>query len=188
MPDRPGALVITELMVDPKQLRDADGEWFELWNPGDEPFDLAGCVLADGSAQPHSITVHRVIDAHAFVSVARTAEPGFDPDLTATFSLSNDSDTLALICRDLTIDRVDYAKTAGFQLVAGTALSLDPAHFNAEQNDRADAWCLAMSHYASDSTDYGSPGRENPTCMNEEDASVLLDASDFEKSDPRSEP
>jgi hypothetical protein len=184
MPAHPGALVITELMVDPKQLRDTDGEWFELWNSTNETFDLAGCAVDDGSAQPHPITAHHAIEPHAFVSIARSAQPGFVPDLVATFTLSNSADTLALLCGDMTIDRVDYSKTAGFPLAAGISASLDPAQFDTASNDHADAWCLAMTRDASAASDIGSPGRANPACATDEDAGVLTDASVFEEIDP----
>jgi hypothetical protein len=183
LPSYVGALVITELMVDPKKFSDAAGEWFELYNPGDTPLDVAGCSIADGSAQLHSIDTHVAVPSQGFVSVARTAAPGFAPDIVATFSLKNGADALEIACGGVVIDRVQYDKTAGFSVVAGVAMSLDARHLRADANDSGAAWCLATATYDSD---LGSPGRANFACADGEDAGAAGDggAEDFAPRDP----
>jgi hypothetical protein len=156
-----GALIITELMIDPKTASDGEGEWFELYNPGSASLDLAGCAIADGSAQPHALTAHFTIAARSFASVARGEQPGFTPDIVASFSLKNGADVLELVCGGVSIDRVAYDKATGYSVIAGAAMSLDARNFDADANDRADVWCLATDAYAGD---LGSPGRPNRTC------------------------
>lgn len=177
-----GALVITELMVDPKQLSDTAGEWFELHNPGDAPLDVAGCSIADGSAQLHAIDAHVTIPSQGFVSVARGAAPGFAPDIVATFSLKNGADVLEIACGGVVIDRVQYDKTAGFPVSAGVAMSLDARHLRADANDAGSAWCLATEAYDSD---LGSPGRANFACADGEDAGPAGDGGVLEEIAPR---
>lgn len=167
MPAYAGALVISELMVDPKALSDAEGEWFELYNPGTEPLDLAGCTIADGSAQLHSIGAHVALSPNAFASIARGAQPGFVPDVVSAFSLKNGADVLELVCGGVTIDRVDYDTAAGFPVAAGIAMSLDASSLDAVENDVGETWCLAVRGYGAD---LGSPGQPNPACRGDDDA------------------
>jgi Lamin Tail Domain len=184
-PSEAGALVITELMVDPKALTDTEGEWFELYNPGDVPLDLAGCEIADGSAQRRSIAMHVAVQPHGFASIARSARPGFAPDAVATFSLKNGSDLLELACGGVVVDRVAYDKTSGFPVAAGIAMSLDARHLRADANDDGGAWCLAMDAYASD---LGSPGRANLECARGEDAGMADDGNSFEEDASQRDP
>lgn len=177
IPSRAGALVISELMVDPKKVSDAAGEWFELYNPGPEALDLGGCSIADGSAQLHAIEAHVRVPPQGFVSVARSAAPGFVPHVTATFSLKNGADVLEIACGGVVVDRVQYDKTAGFPVAAGVAMSLDARHLHADANDAGSAWCLAAEMYDSD---LGSPGRANPACASGEDAGAAADVETFE--------
>jgi hypothetical protein len=180
-----GALVITELMVDPKALNDADGEWFELYNPGETPLDLAGCAIADGSAQRRPIATHSSIQPHGFATVARSAQPGFAPDAVATFSLKNGADALEILCGEVVVDRVAYDKTSGFPVAPGIAMSLDARHLRADANDDGGAWCFAMDAYASD---LGSPGRANFECAHGEDAGMADDGNVFEEDAPQRDP
>ncbi|HET6334302.1 MAG TPA: lamin tail domain-containing protein [Polyangiales bacterium] len=173
MPSRAGVLVISELMVDPKSVTDADGEWFELFNPTAEPLDLTGCEFADGSEQRHPISAPVVVPPHASVTVARTDQPGFAPDIVASFSLKNGADVLELVCGAIAIDRVEYDKTNGFPVTAGIAMSLDARSLDAERNDLAETWCLAVDAY---SADFGTPGQPNPECGDDGDAGIFADA------------
>lgn len=160
-----GDLIISELMVDPKTLPDSQGEWFELYNPSDRAFSLQECQLDDGAKSPHRITPVLVVEPGAYVSVARQLEPGFVPDATASLSLTNSADTLALVCGSVEIDRVTYDKAAGFGIVPGASLSLDPHKLDARDNDLPSSWCAGQTSYGGD---LGSPGRENPDCATDE--------------------
>jgi hypothetical protein len=177
-PGEAGALVISELMVDPNAVSDAEGEWFELYNPGGVPLDLAGCEIADGGAQRHAISTHTIIEPRDFAAIARSARPGFEPDAVATFSLKNGADVLEIICSGVLVDRVAYDKTSGFPIAAGSAMSLDARHLRADANDEGGAWCFATQAYASD---LGSPGRANLECAAGEDAGMEDDDDSFEE-------
>jgi hypothetical protein len=168
-PSRPGQLVITEIMVDPKTLSDSDGEWFELQNVSDTAFDLQGCVIDDGAKEPRLVSTRLVVQASAYLTVARHEQPGFTPGYVATISFTNTADTLAVRCGEVEIDRVAYDKAQGFAVVAGASLSLDATKTTAEHNDAASAWCAARASYG---PELGTPGQPNPGCDSEEDAGV----------------
>jgi hypothetical protein len=160
-PSRAGQLVITELMVDPKTLRDSEGEWFELQNITTQSFDLQGCEIDDGGKELRPITESVRVAPLGYVTVARTEQVGFRPNYVTAISLSNDADTLALRCAAVDIDRVAYDKQRGFPIVAGASLSLDPSRTRADVNDDASAWCIGTTSYG---PERGTPGAANPPC------------------------
>lgn len=164
-PSRSGALVISEVMVDPAVVADTAGEWFEVHNLDTEAVDLQGCSIVDGSAEASVVRDPLHVDAGGFVTFARRATVEFLPDVVTSFSLKNDADELELRCDGVSIDRVAYDRALGFPIVAGAAMSLDPGKFDGAQNDVASAWCASPSLGA---TDRGSPGVVNPPCLGED--------------------
>jgi hypothetical protein len=159
-PAAAGELVISELMTNPEAVRDDAGEWFELHNPSaDQALDLDGCTLQDGGAAARPLAGSLRIGPGGFAVIARSEQAGFTPDRIMSFSLANSADSLALACGGVEIDRVAYG--AGFALVAGASLSLDPSAYDAVRNDAAAAWCAAQLSYG---VDLGTPGASNPDC------------------------
>jgi len=159
-PSAPGELVLSELMSNPEAVRDDAGEWFELHNPASsQAFDLAGCAIDDGSAAPRVVVGPLRVEPGGFVTVARSAEVGFTPDWTMSFSLGNAADVLALMCDGVVIDRVEYGTS--FPLAPGASMALDPSALDALANDAPEAWCIAPLAYGAER---GSPGAPNPSC------------------------
>lgn len=160
-PMRAGDLVITELMIDPTTLPDAQGEWFELYNASATALTLRDCKLDDGVKTLHSFAQAVLIQQGEYATFARAPNPGFTPSATVALSLTNSADTLAIICAGIEIDRVSYDKAAGFAIESGVTLSLDPDALSAQQNDDASAWCAGQNLY---NDDFGTPGGANPSC------------------------
>ena len=158
-PSQAGEVVITEIMFDPAGRGDDDGEWIELWNALDgEALSLEGCVLDDGGSTPRKLGPLE-LGPLEHATIARGADAGFAPDLVVALTLTNTSDTVALLCDGVEIDRVTYDK--GFPLRAGASLSLDPAAYASAGNDDPAAWCAGVDDYGGDR---GSPGAPNPSC------------------------
>jgi hypothetical protein len=168
-PAQPGALLISELMIDPKAVSDAEGEWLELHNPGSEALNVQGCVLGDGSERPQPLEDRLLVPPGAFVTIARSEHAGFAPTVVAAFSLKNGADVLSLSCDGVSIDRVAYDEASGYPISPGVAMSLDGRSLDAVRNDVAAAWCPAIEAYA---TDLGSPGEKNPPCPTHDDAGL----------------
>lgn len=159
-PPSQGALVITEVMADPSALRDDAGEWIELWNPSAEnALSLEGCSLDDGAQSPRPLPGSPVIAPLSFMTLARSLEVAFSPEVVLALSLANGADQVALVCGGTVIDRVAYG--AGFPLRTGASMSLDPEASDAVSNDSASAWCPATQSYGGD---LGTPGEANPDC------------------------
>ena len=49
VPVPPGALIITEVMANPSEVSDSDGEWFEVHNTTETPLNLGGWEIHDGN-------------------------------------------------------------------------------------------------------------------------------------------
>ena len=161
---RAGQLVVSELMSNPAALRDDDGEWVELYNPSaDAPVSLDGCAFDDGSAMRALMPGLTVLPLEA-LAFARSAQVGFVPAQLISISLANAADSLALVCNGTVIDRVSYG--AGFPLVAGASMSLDPAALDAIANDVPSAWCAGRTPDALG--ERGTPGEPNPPCDRED--------------------
>ncbi len=169
-----GALVITELMSNPKAVSDSKGEWIEIYNPGTADVNLEGYMLADEV----TVTGHVIygdgsgiiVPAGDYVVLASDASKTDNGGLLASgtwsgFGLSNGGDTVALMNPDGTvIDQVTYADgKAGWPAAeAGVAWHLDPAKLNAKDNDAGASWCVATTTYGKG--DKGTPGNASVGC------------------------
>ncbi len=154
-------LVITEVMANPAAVTDARGEWFEVANQGDQPVDLQGLRVTDGST---SFVVNRplIVAAGAHAVFTRAADPtvngGVWPDHVwqGSLSLSNASDSLTLEEGGTLLDTVSWANAT-----SGVSRALAPG-LDASDNDQASAWCEGEAPYGDG--DLGSPGEPNPSC------------------------
>jgi hypothetical protein len=117
-----GDLLITEVMANPAALSDSQGEWFELFNPTAEHINLLGIDLGDDGSNHHRFDSDLLILPGEFLTLARSAEPGFTPDYVyGNFTLSNGSDEIVLREGGVEMLRLDYSP--GFS-VAGRSREL----------------------------------------------------------------
>lgn len=153
VPNRYGEVIVSELMPDPTLLTDALGEWIELSNTTDANLELEGCTISDDRTD-ESLIASLIIPAHGYVVLARSdqAAPTVDQVIRGTV-LANTTDEVIVTCDGILIDRVAYGP--GFPRPVGKSMQLDPAYFDADDNDVAAHWCAAT----------GSPGATNPVCM-----------------------
>jgi len=182
MPWLAGQIVITELMHNSTTISDDLGEWFEVYNPSTTiTFDLLGCQVTDSSAPGPTAPVidkNLVLAPGTFKTLAVSATPGFTPNFVYTppgmeaappvkFDNSG-GDGAQIFCGGVMIDAFLYPTSlAGAQ---GQSFSVDPAHYNAIDNDSTANWCLARNTmpgdaYETTGPNYGTPGRANTPCQ-----------------------
>jgi Lamin Tail Domain len=167
-PPVPGQVVVTEIMIDPTTVQDTDGEWFELFNlDPSHTYDLNGCTVAT-SAGATTIGGSVVIPPRSYVTLARSAHPGFTPTYVYGVGVNfpNSGGSLALKCEDVVIDAITYPGGLA------TARSWMAITTNWVANDDPSNWCstdpqVATNGYGADvssARDYGTPGLANGSC------------------------
>ncbi len=165
-----GALVITEFHPDPVKVTDANGEWFEVYNPTDQAVHLGGLSVADNTS------AHLVVDGASIIVAAKSyfvfAVKGEGPVnggvqagyVYKSVTLNNGGDLIRLQIGTTVIDEITYAiGSLGWpEKAPGAAIQLDPTKLNTTANDAGSAWCLAKTTYGAG--DLGTPGAPNTTC------------------------
>jgi hypothetical protein len=170
-----GELVINEIMIYPRSVDDAQGEWVEFKNVSGDWLDLADYRLADRGVDDVEISQvsagSLIVPPNAYVVICAEADfwdnGGVDCDGTVHywtmgdgFALSNSEDEVQLLNRwGSIIDEVRYSE--GFAAEGGS-MGLNRDRISASDNDRASNWC---DQYSSMSFgDSGTPGEENDRC------------------------
>jgi hypothetical protein len=121
-----GDLLISEIMANPAAVSDSRGEWFELYNPSDEPVNLHGITLGDDGGDAHRIESDLLIMPRHFLVLARngdaTLNGGFAADYVyRDFTLGNTADEIVL--RDGALEWLRFGYGAGF-VAAGRSSEL----------------------------------------------------------------
>ncbi|NOZ01254.1 MAG: lamin tail domain-containing protein [Deltaproteobacteria bacterium] len=168
VPPKPGDLVITEIMQNPDAVKDADGEWFEVYVVN--TVDLNGLQAGMDPSKSPSLTLDSdkclQYQAGSFVLFAKKDETAINGglphvDFKTKISLANtarDPGTgLYLKMNNLILDEVDY-EAAG----KGKSISLDPDAMTASANDDPANWCPGTEAYGLG--DLGTPGAANEDC------------------------
>lgn len=164
-----GQLVITEIMPDPAGADDDSFEWFEIYNPTDQPISLAGLGLESTKIDGSSPKGHLIKDETlmiepgaylVFGKAAQDTKPahvdyGYAADLG---SMSNSEGKIRVVCGKLVVDDALFEKPKD-----GYSRSFGGKPPDAISNDDLTGWCLASGDaYAG--KDFGTPGTENPDC------------------------
>ena len=170
-----GALVISEFMPNPATVTDDNGEWIELYNPGDSEVQINGLRVAVG-AKPYVIAIASPkvlkIPAKGYFVLGNNKNLATNGGVPVNYgytklTLSNGGTKLALLSHDATqtsvdvvVDEVTYG--TGWPLSFGKSLSLDPEALNTTANDDPTKWCKGQDAYGNG--DLGTPGQPNPSC------------------------
>ncbi|NMB76862.1 MAG: PKD domain-containing protein [Myxococcales bacterium] len=170
---QPGDVIVTEIMAD-ASLPEPASEWFELYNTTASDIDLTGWEVRDDGSDRFTIggTLPVIIPSHGYLVLGRSSDPQANGSVPVDYVyggmlLANSTDEIELRAGATVVDRVAYDKSAGWPIMVGAALSLDPAHLSHQDNDVAANWCLADATWAGG--DFGSPGQENPVCSTPDD-------------------
>ena len=149
-------LFITEVMTNPLQVSDGNGEWFELFNPTAEVIDLEGLTLSDDGSNSHTISTGEAlfVNPGQYFVMARngnsTSNGGFAADYVYSgFTLGNSGDQIVLSDNLTELLRLDYS--ADFD-TAGISMELI-ANVMTETN-----YALTDASFIYGLSDIGTPG------------------------------
>ena len=147
-------LYITEIMANPSAVSDSNGEWFELYNPGNESFDFNGITLSDNGTDKHLISALQplLIQPEEYFVFGRNGNSsqngGYMADYTYSgFTLANAEDEIILT------DLIGNALTLEYKkghITSGQSLELISADM------LIDNYSTATLTYGNG--DYGTPG------------------------------
>lgn len=181
------SLIINEMLIHPKAVGDAVGEWIEILNTTASPIPLTGLYLSTTDGFSHAVFACGLfVPPGGVVTLCRDAETAKNGGVTCDYEygdeikLANASGGLALhnaIATGSTLqDAIAWDAT---QLpVDGKSWSLDPGHANATDNDNVDFWCNGVSAFGSG--DFGTPGQVNADCPKpvDTDTDGIVDGKD----------
>ncbi|MEM1324969.1 MAG: lamin tail domain-containing protein [Bacteroidota bacterium] len=161
-----GDLVISEFLVDPVAVSDANGEWIEIYNATDVVINLKGYEINDGDMTPHEIDEDVIVPPTGYVILARNADPNENGGVNADYkyssiNLTNSDGIITLSCMGDIIDEVIYDE-ATFPIEPGVSTNLNPDFLNATDNDLGENWCESSSVFGDG--DLGTPGEANDAC------------------------
>jgi hypothetical protein len=164
-----GRLLITEVMSNPVAVSDTYGEWFEIYNPGDEPIHLNGLQLSDNSTNSHTVTGEYIIYPQQSFVFCRNSDPALNGGIQGDyqysgFTLTNTEDAIILTFPDVgEVARLEY--NSAFPLIAGSSIQLDRSQYDASNLNDPGIWCASSVDMGLGDT--GTPGAMNSSCGGE---------------------
>ena len=148
-------LLISEVMANPASMSDSLGEWFELYNPTDSVINLRGLDLRDDGSNLHRFETDLLIPPQQYLTLARSATPGFVPDYVYdNFTLANSVDEIVFHDGLVELLRLDYG--SGFSS-AGRSRELRQLPMFAANYD------LTLASLTYGVGDIGTPGSASST-------------------------
>ena len=181
---QPGDLVINEIMQNPRQVADAVGEWFEIYNATpDQVLDLAGLTIVDMGNDDFRIpsSPPRLLGPGEFFVLGRSADQGENGGVEVDYAfggamqLANGDDEIIIMDGSTVIEMVFWDGGPVFPDPNGASMSLDPGATDTRSNDFGLYWCEAVSTYGDG--DQGTPGATNDDCA-DSDGDGVPDRSD----------
>ncbi len=168
-PPTVGSVIVTEIMFNPSEVPDQDGEWFELYNTTSSPIDLNHWKFYDNvDTVVISVIDSLIIQPGGYLVIGKnpdTLQNGgvvLDYSFTDPFSLLNESDEIILANEVTVIDEVYYdLESGGSTGGSGESTSLDTAFYHHNLNDDLHTWCDGSEPYGDG--DLGTPGEVNPS-------------------------
>jgi hypothetical protein len=162
-----GDIVITEIMQNPSDVVDAQGEWFELFNASSSDIDINGWTISDNDIDSHTINNggSLIIPAGGFLVLGRNSDIGSNGGVPvdyqyASFILANSADEIILTSpAAVEIDRIEYDGGPDWPDPAGASMIY--TGLASDDNDDGAEWITSYKReaaYSTASSDLGSPG------------------------------
>lgn len=163
-------LLISEIMANPVAVSDSNGEWLELFNPGNEAVSLDGISLHDDGSNSVLLSGSGLsIASGSYFVLGRNGDSltngGFSADYVygSGFTLGNSSDEIVFSDSSGELLRLDYA--SGF---VGSGVSMELI------SDSMLASNFAASATAYGDGDFGTPGSAGSYAFTVEPSPVPL--------------
>ena len=154
-------------MQNPADVSDANGEWFEIYNPGSVDVDIDGYTIKDDGSDSHVINNGGSLNipAGGFIVLGNNSDATTNGGLTVDyqytgFTIANGADEIILLYTDgiTVVDEVWYDGGPNFPDPTGASMYLTDLTLD---NNTGANWSTATVREGSfdgTGTDYGSPG------------------------------
>ncbi|MCP3996200.1 MAG: lamin tail domain-containing protein [bacterium] len=159
-------LVINEVMQNAKAVSDANGDWFEIYNPTGSAVDLTGWTIRDDDSDSHTVAGPLVVPSGGFLVIGRNGNTATNGGVAVDYAtgseilLHNNFDELILIAPSgVRVDRVVWDDGRTFPDPTGASMTLVAP---ASDNSMGANWCTATTPFGDG--DLGTPGQAN-TCQ-----------------------
>lgn len=161
-----GDLLISEVMANPFQVNDTNGEWFEIFNASANPIDINGITISDNGSNLHSVnhTGSLLLQAGNFFVFGRNGDNSINGGYIADyvyddFTLANTSDQIILSKNSIELARLDYSGLPFGEAGISAELIIQSANPTS-----ADYQLTQNSIYGLG--DIGTPGNEGSVTLN----------------------
>jgi hypothetical protein len=157
-------VIITEIMQNPDAVTDANGEYFEVYNPTKFPVNLKGWTIKDDLADttPHEIVADLIVPADGFVVLARNSDLATNGNVVVDYQytdtdLNNAAEILVL--EDGENTQKDITSYDGGPVWPNpTGASMEYIGSNIQDNNDGNLWAEAQRSEGVNAPDLGSPG------------------------------
>ncbi len=169
-----GSIQITEIMPNPREVSDSDGEWFEIQNVTNRVIDIQGLVFSNEVINPSetfALPTGTPIELQpgAYYVLGNNADAATNGGVTvdfeyADFNLSNGGDGIAITDANATvIDQLAYSGDTGWPSGNGQSIQFGSDYdLTTDANDDGSFWCLSRTTFGDG--DYGTPNAANVDC------------------------
>ncbi len=159
-PPGPVKILITEFMANPDAVSDSNGEWMELFNPGNVQVNINGWTIKDKGVDKHKLSNSGplYVPAYGFLVLGRSMNKSLNGGVPvayayASFFLANTSDEVILLNeKDTVIDSFTYSSS--FSIPTGASLSVKTPGAN---KNLSSSWCTETSGWGGSLGDKGTP-------------------------------
>jgi hypothetical protein len=166
VPAAPGNVILTEIMTNPYMVTDANGEWFELFNPGTASVDLSGCEVSTANETTVSpIPAGTVIYPGEYRVFAASGDSSLNGGLPLAIAMpmvlgNSNGDAIYVNCAGVSVISFDYRGSYPACLVNGASCQLSLTSYGGA--NAVTDWCTSTTVFGQG--DQGTPGAANRTC------------------------
>jgi len=168
--DNQTSLIINEIMQNPAEVSDANGEYFEIYNNGTTTIDINNWTISDEGRDLHTINNGGSLNISPgeFLVLCRNNDVSENGNFSCDykysgFTLGNSDDEIILMEGLVEIDRVEYDGGEVFPDPTGASMELTHPSLD---NNIGNNWGEASVSFGDG--DKGTPGKINTeaTCVN----------------------
>jgi len=165
--DQQYSIIITEIIQNPADVTDANGEWFEIYNYGSYTINIDGWIIKDNDSESHTIDNGGTLNITAgdFLVLGVNSTSGENGNYIcdyqySSFFLANGDDEIILMNGDVEVDRIEY--DGGTNWPDPTGASMVFTGSVTDDNNDGSKWTTAsvrqQSFVVEAGDDKGSPG------------------------------